>query len=294
MPFQEFYDILDKYGVSDSSFTIKGDGKFKNVDFRVDVYNDELIYCYNTENDNYIYKSLDEFVDAKIFDGKSLKDVWDKVEINCFDIIYNASDYVKPKFENSIVFNAKHKDLATYEQLKKDRKYWLKFLITPLSIMLLSLVYFVCSLTVITANQPSNTIVSLIFLASSIITILLIFIVSDLQLAKRVKIYEFKDIKTDFYKRFETYWKKNFDKETLNEEYNENELIDFGEFEISNGVKIKNAYFLFIENAKENLEIIFMNDYAKMWNKKNDNILKYSYSNYDSVAQLLNDIKTKM
>ena len=219
MEFKKFYDIFNKYGFSESTFRIKDSNKFQNVWFGVTPNphkGNELTYWFGSKEDNIScdFSTLDDFVDAKIFDGKSLKEIWDNVEITSLDCI-DPNEYIEPTFEKSIIFKYKHKELSTYEDLKADQKTWLRFLTIPFIFLLLSFVYFVCSLSVITYNQPNNTILSSIFFGLSVIIILVFLTIADIQRAKKVKQnYSFdKDIeKSFFYNQFVQYWREIFEK----------------------------------------------------------------------------------
>lgn len=182
--------------------------------------------------------------------------------------------------------------MSTYEHLKKEGKAWSKVLICPLIALLLSLIYFACSLGIITKNQPTNTIVSSVLFGVSILTILVIFAVADKKQAQYIKQYSFgKEEKSIFYNMFKQYWKENFDEAFNDEAYNEDGLIKFGPFESCGGHKLKDVFILFVENKSEKLEIIFLNNYAKVWNKKNDDVMTYKYEDFEKVEDLLNDIK---
>ncbi len=300
MEFEKFYEIFEKYGFSDSTLRIKNSKKFQNVWFGVmgDPHDNSLIYWCSSEEDNFSYDfpSLDAFVNAKIFDGNSLKDIWNNIELTCLDCI-SPEEYTIPPYEKSIVFNYKHKELATYEQLKLEKKAWVKFLSIPLFCLVLSLAYFVCSLTVIKYNETTNIITSSIFMGSLLIFIFICFIIADNQWWKKVKqiyVIDKSTKKTNFYESFVKFCADSFNESYRNENYDDEGLCSFGPFESCGLLKIKDAYFIFADGSSEKLEMVFLNDYAKVWNKQNNEIKSYLYENYNDVEQLLNEIKTKL
>lgn len=191
MKFEKFYEIFEKYGFAESVLRVKNSKKFQYVWFGASQNphkDNELLYQFGSKEDNIScsFSSLDDFVNAKIFDGKSLKEIWDNVEIIALDCV-SPEEYITPTFEASIVFNCKHKELSTYEELKVEKKAWLKFLSIPLVCLVLSLVYFVCSLTVITFDKTKNIIVSSIFMGLLFMFVLVCFIVAIIQRARKTK-----------------------------------------------------------------------------------------------------------
>ncbi len=292
MEFERFYEIFEKYGFSESAFRLKNSKKFQYVWFGVtqNPHNDnELVYWFGSEEDNLSceFSSLDDFVNAKIFDGKSLKEIWNNTEIIALDCI-SPKEYTIPPFEKSIVFNCKHKELSTYEELKANRKAWLKILFIPFICLVLSLVYFVCSLTVITFDKTNNIIISSIFIGVLIIFILVCFTIADVQRAKKIKnVYSFdKSItKSVFYKGIAKYY---------NESLYEDGLSQFGPFENCGFIKIKDAYLVFADSDAENLEMVFLNNSVKVWNKQNNVVKTYLYNDYKDIEHLLNEIKNQI
>lgn len=301
MKFQKFYEIFEKYGFSESVLRVKNSKKFQYVWFGVTQNphkDNELLYWFESEEDNLScdFSSLDDFVNAKIFDGNSLKEIWDNIEIIALDCI-SPEEYTIPTFEKSIVFNCKHKELSTYEELKADRKAWLKFLSVPIICLVLSLAYFVCSLTVITFDKTKNIIVSSILMGILIIFIFVCFTIADIQRAKRIKnVYSFdKSItKSTFYKNFEKYCNDSFNEAYRYESFNEEGLSPFGPFESCGFLKIKDTYIIFAESPSENLEMVFLNNYVKVWNKKNNVVKTYLYDDYKDIEHLLNKIKNQI
>lgn len=298
MKFEKFYELFKKYGFSDSMLRVKNNKKYQNVSFGVlpnPKNNNELLYYFDSKDDNlsYDFSSLDDFVNAKIFDGNSLKEIWDNVEIITLDCI-SPDEYIEPPFEKSIVFTAKHKELSVYEELKSDREDWQKFLLIPLIGLIMASIYFVCSLTVITFDKTNNIILSSILLGFFIIFILVCFTIADIQRAKKIKhIYSFdKNIKkSDFYNDIVKYCNAII-KEM--KEINEEALSPFGIFESCYIIKVKDAYIVFVESPSENLEMVFLNNYVKVWNKRNNDIRTYLYNNYKNIEQLLKQIKNQI
>lgn len=301
MEFEKFYEIFKKYGFLKSTFRLKNSKKFQNVWFGVmsnPYKNSELTYWFNCNEDNlkYEFPSVDEFVNAKIFDEKSLKDIWENIEIISLDG-KSPYDYIAPHFEQSVIFNCKHKEFSTYEQLKSDWESWQKFLFFPIVALLLSLAYFICSLTIITYDKTKHIIASLIILGLLITFISICFTIADIQRAKKVKqIYSFGKnfVKSDFYKSFVEYYNNIINNVDLQDDFNEDGLFSFGLFESCYAVKIKDAYIVFSENPSTNLEMVFLNNYAKVWNKQNNDIKTYFYCDYKNVEHLLNEIKNEL
>lgn len=301
MGFERFYEIFEKYGFSESTFRLKNSKKFQNVWFGVTQNphkDNELLYWYGSEEDNLScdFSSLEDFVNAKVFDGKSLKEIWDNIEITSLDCI-SPEEYTIPPFEKSIVFKYKHKELSTYEELKADRKAWLKFLSVPTICLVLSLIYFACSLAVITFDKTKNIIVSSILMGILILFIFVCITIADIQRAKKIKnIYSFdKSItKSIFYKSFAKYCNDSFNEAYRYESFNEEGLSPFGPFECCGFIKIKDAYIIFAESSSENLEMVFLNNYVKVWNKQNNVVKTYLYNNYKDVEHLLNEIKNQI
>lgn len=301
MEFERFYEIFEKYGFSESTFRLKNSKKFQNVWFGVtqNPHKDNgLLYWYGSEEDNLScdFSSLEDFVNAKIFDGKSLKEIWDNIEITSLDCI-SPEEYTIPPFEKSIVFNYKHKELSTYEELKANRKAWLKFLSVPTICLVLSLIYFACSLAVITFDKTKNIIVSSILMGILILFIFVCITIADIQRAKKIKnIYSFdKSItKSIFYKSFAKYCNDSFNEAYRYESFNEEGLSPFGPFESCGFIKIKDAYIIFAESSSENLEMVFLNNYVKVWNKQNNVVKTYLYDDYKDIEHLLNEIKNQI
>lgn len=114
MEFEKFYEIFKKYGFCECSARInKGLNKFQNIWFGVmqnPNKSNELTYWFGSEENNSScnFSTLDDFVNAQIFDGKSLKEIWDSVELTSLDGL-DPNEYTIPPFEKSIVFEYQHK-----------------------------------------------------------------------------------------------------------------------------------------------------------------------------------------
>lgn len=301
MKFEKFYEIFEKYGFAESVLRVKNSKKFQYVWFGASQNphkDNELLYQFGSKEDNIScsFSSLDAFVNAKIFDGKSLKEIWDNVEIIALDCV-SPEEYITPTFEASIVFNCKHKELSTYEELKVEKKAWLKFLSIPLVCLVLSLVYFVCSLTVINFDKTKNIIVSSIFMGLFIVLVLVCFTIAVIQRIKKTKkIYSFgKNVtKSTFYKCFAKYCNDSFNEAYRYEKFNEQGLCAFDPFESCGFIKIEDTYIIFAESRFEKLEMVFLNSYVKVWNKQNNVVKTYLYDDYKDVEHLLNEIKNQI
>jgi hypothetical protein len=95
MSFEEFIHVLKTQYIDEVEFYISKD--YDNP-YYFGMYNGDSPYIYwVASNDGTIgadFSSLEELSTIKVIDGKSLRDIWDKVEISTINGC-NIQDYVK-------------------------------------------------------------------------------------------------------------------------------------------------------------------------------------------------------
>ena len=87
-----FYEVfrqklIDKKDVYEIDFYIEGEEKYNNCTMGYIDDDGEDYYCFGlpvADEKNYKYATADEILNAKVFSGRSMHELWDKV---CFSMI---------------------------------------------------------------------------------------------------------------------------------------------------------------------------------------------------------------
>lgn len=84
-------------------FLVEGYSKYQHSWLGATNRNSTLSYWLGLTPDSteaYNFSSFDEMVNAPVFEGKSLKEIWDKVDILSFDAL--EPDYIIPLYLNKL------------------------------------------------------------------------------------------------------------------------------------------------------------------------------------------------
>lgn len=88
MTFGEFFRIMNTIGIGEMSFSVKNHENYKHCWLGVAIKHYELIFWLGLAEDDrgyFEFKSLDVMINATVFNGSSLKELWNDIEIGSID-----------------------------------------------------------------------------------------------------------------------------------------------------------------------------------------------------------------
>ena len=118
MKFSEYLEIMNTRGIGELSF-IYDDAEY-DIETVVDNFDEfvkgqplKIVYIVNW--DQYIYDSFDELLQAEIFDGETLQEVWLDIE----NVLFNGESEEEFLAENYVSTFAEIMELRKREYLEK-------------------------------------------------------------------------------------------------------------------------------------------------------------------------------
>ena len=138
MKFSEYLEIMNTRGIGELSF-IYDDAEY-DIETVVDNFDEfvkgqPLKIIYGVNWDQYVYNSFDELLQADIFDGKTLQEVWQDIE----NVLFNGESEEEFLAENYVSTFAEIMELRKREYLEENgveqwshtlsdrQSYWYRF-----------------------------------------------------------------------------------------------------------------------------------------------------------------------
>lgn len=138
MKFSEYLEIMNTRGIGELSF-IYDDAEY-DIETVVDNFDEfvkgqALKIIYGVNWDQYVYNSFDELLQADIFDGKTLQEVWQDIE----NVLFNGESEEEFLAENYVSTFAEIMELRKREYLEENgveqwshtlsdrQSYWYRF-----------------------------------------------------------------------------------------------------------------------------------------------------------------------
>ncbi len=138
MKFSEYLEIMNTRGIGELSF-IYDDAEY-DIETVVDNFDEfvkgqPLKIIYGVNWDQYVYNSFDELLQAEIFDGKTLQEVWQDIE----NVLFNGESEEEFLAENYVSTFAEIMELRKREYLEENgveqwshtlsdrQSYWYRF-----------------------------------------------------------------------------------------------------------------------------------------------------------------------